>query len=195
MLAFSCCATAHSCGLSRALRTPASRSDVAKAVVLPLLLLARRTVAAVDDDATHATRRPASSPFASVDARPRGWRQAVLLAAQFACPPAEARRPFCVSSAIPMAAALLPSGSAQSSQPRMTDHRVIRRSIPLAGRHRPQLALLPARWVATTTTTRCGEIDLHLPPLAVACSRRYAGVVVASLSFFWPVQSGAKNNV
>jgi hypothetical protein len=47
---------------------------------------------------------------------------------------------------IPMAAALLPSASAQSSQPRMTDHRLARRLIPLAGRcpsshprHRPRL--------------------------------------------------------
>ena len=47
---------------------------------------------------------------------------------------------------IPMAAALLPSGSAQSSQPRMTDHRLARRLIPLARRwpsshpprHRPR---------------------------------------------------------
>lgn len=41
---------------------------------------------------------------------------------------------------------------------------------------------LTTRWAPTTT--RCGEIAHHRPPPAVACGRRYAGVVVDSLSFF-----------
>ena len=96
---------------------------------------------------------------------------------------------------IPMAAALLPSGSAQSSQPRMTDHRLARRLIPLARRwpssHPPGIvrALGPARQWASTAT-RCGEIVHHLPPPAVACTRRYAGVVVDALSFFPPGRVG-----
>jgi len=94
---------------------------------------------------------------------------------------------------IPMAAALLPSGSAQSSQPRMTDHR---RLIPLVGRwpsshpqHRPRLGPDQAMGI-DGDAVRCGEIEHHLPPPAVACTRRYAGVVVNTLSFFPPGRVG-----
>lgn len=129
--------------------------------------------------------------------------------------PAEARRLFCVSSAHPNGGGVAAFGTllptAQSSQPRMTDHRLSRRLIPLVRRclalaqprHRPSalaLAWAPTspwmrrdamRWASTPT--RCGEITAHrLPPPAVACTRRYAGVVADALSFFPPVQGGAK---
>lgn len=134
--------------------------------------------------------------------------------------PAEARRLFCVSSAHRNGGGAAPFGTllptAQSSQPRMTDQRLIplaRRCLTdhargpsshsslLQPRHRPsaRAGLGPTSpWMAAlrwaSTPTRCGEITAHrLPPLAVACRvRRYAGVVVDALSFFPPAQGGAK---
>ena len=132
--------------------------------------------------------------------------------------PAEARRLFCVSSAHPNGGGAAPFGTllptAQSSQPRMTDRRLIplaRRCLTdYAGRpssHSPNqtpASSVRACWPGpdepmdalgwASTPTRCGEITAHrLPPLAVACRvRRYAGVVVDALSFFPPAQGGAK---
>lgn len=119
------------CGLGtglalRAALHPSMRcSTLRREVSLDGIVVAARAHRTVDSATHNAGRRPAScrgrrpgSPGLQ-----RWTLLAALLAAHFACPPAEARRPFCVSSAHRNGGGAAPFGLAQSSQPRMTDRR------------------------------------------------------------------------
>jgi hypothetical protein len=136
----------------------------------------------------------------------------VLLAAQFACRSKEAL--LCILRAsqwrrrcsLRHSAAHCPVLPAENDRPATHSSCQALPDCPRAllaliqPRHRPST---DARWRGpdqpvdgmgwASTATRCGEITAHrLPPLAVACTRRYAGVVVDILSFFPPAQGGAK---